>query len=181
MRRTKFALADVFGVDRPPEPGGHVQDHPVQHAFGAGRSVYIPRIEPSTPPPPAQINYNFGNQYWTLPKNYTNLVGAVTWAANNRLAAEIQAPLSVAAELAAQKGSNTWLLHLVNFDFTRPVRDIAVCLRTPAGLKVQEASVESPDFESRDLLTATVRDGVVFFRVPRLLVYDLVQVKLASQ
>jgi hypothetical protein len=181
LRRAKFGLADVFGVDRPPEPGAPAQDQAVRHAFGAGRSVYIPRIEPSTLPPPAQINYNFGNQYWTLPKNYKDLVGAVAWAANNRLAAEIHAPLSVAAELAAQKGSNTWLLHLVNFDFTHPVRDIAVCLRTPAGLKVQEASVESPDFESRDLLTATVRDGVVFLRVPRLLVYDLLQVKLASQ
>jgi hypothetical protein len=87
----------------------------------------------------------------------------------------------VAVELIAQKGSNTWLLHLVNFDFTHPVRDIAVRLRIPAGMKVQEASVESPDFESRDALAATVRDGVASFRVPRLQVYDLVQVKLASQ
>jgi hypothetical protein len=199
LRRAKFALADVFGVDRPPkrgapttallggfseakpEPAPPEQNRPVQHAFGAGRSVYIPGIEPSTPPPPAQINYNFGNRYWTLPNNYKDLLSAVAWAANDRLAADIQAPPSVAVELIAQKGSNTLLLHLVNFDFTHPVRDIAVRLRIPAGMKVREASVESPDFESRDALAATVHGDVASFRVPRLQVYDLVQVKLASQ
>ncbi len=180
LRRPKFALADVFGIDKP-EPAPSAQDSPIQHSFGAGRSVYIPRVEPSTPSPPAQINYNFDNQYWTLPRNYKDLVSAVAWAANDRLAADIQAPLSVAVELIAQKDSNTWLLHLVNFDFTHPVRDIAVRLRIPAGMKVQEASVESPDFESHDTLAASVRDDVAFFHVPRLQVYDLVQVKLAAQ
>jgi hypothetical protein len=198
LQREKFALADVFGVDRPPHSGAPTtamlagafpvkpepapgSDHPVQHAFGAGRSIYIPRIEPSTAPPPAQINYSFGNQYWTLPKNYKELLSAVAWAANDRLVADIQAPLSVAVELIARKDSNTWLLHLVNFDFKHPARDIAVRLRVPAGMKVGEASVESPDFDSRDALAPTVRDGVASFRVPRLQVYDLVQVKLASQ
>ena len=199
LRRGKFALADVLGLDRPPlttvpttarlaggfeapsqttQPGW---DRPVQHAFGAGRSVYIPRIEPSTPPPPAQINYNFGNQYWTLPKNYKDLLSAVEWASDGRLAAGVDAPPSVAAELIARKDSNTWLLHLVNYDFTHPVSGIAVRLRIPAGMKVAEASVESPDFDARETLAATVHDEVASFRVPRLQVYDLVQVKLASQ
>ncbi|MEK7406188.1 MAG: hypothetical protein AAB225_13870 [Acidobacteriota bacterium] len=201
LRRPKLGLADVFGLDLPPKPGvpntarlagftdpklegapGAAElNRPVQRAFGSGRSVYVPRIEPSVAPPPPQIDYNFGNQYWSLPKNYKELVSAVEWASNNQLAAEIQAPLSVTAELHEQQSSNTWLLHLVNFDFTRPVRDIAVRVRVPAGMKVREAFVESPDFESRQPLGASFREGLVSFLVPRLRIYDLVQMKLEKQ
>jgi hypothetical protein len=199
LRRGKFALADVFGLNRPPQPGAPTtarlagfpeakaesvaaaENRPIQHAFGSGRSVYIPQIEPSTPPPPPQINYSFGNQYWALPKNYKDLVSAVSWASNERLTAEIEAPLSVAAELIARKDSSTWLLHLVNFDIRHPVRDIAVRLRVPAGMKVQEATAQSPDFETCHTLAATTRGDLASFRVPRLQIYDLIEVKLTRQ
>ena len=201
LRRPKFGLADVFGLELPPKPGAPntarlagftdpkleaaptaaALNRPVQRAFGRGRSVYVPRIEPSVVPPPPQIDYTFGNQYWSLPKNYKELVSAVEWASNNQLAAEIQAPLWVTVELHEQKSSNTWLLHLVNFDFTRPVRDIAVRVRVPAGMKVREAFVESPDFESRQALSTSFRENLVSFRVPRLQIYDLVQMKLEKQ
>ncbi|MCZ2150096.1 MAG: hypothetical protein LC126_20255 [Bryobacterales bacterium] len=196
LRRPKFGLADVFGVDSPAKPGvpttavlagapetkheSAAAERLVQHTFGKGRSVYIPRIEPSTPPPPAQINYSFGNQYWTLPRNAKDMVSALDWASDGKLVADIQAPASVAVELEEQRGSKTWLLHLINFDFQHPARDIAVRLRLPAGARVREAVVSSPDLETRDTLKPAMQGDTVSFRIPRLAIYNLVRIQLTS-
>lgn len=200
LRRPRFALADVFGLDVPPKPGvvneaqiagfvdpdldtpaqRGVPNQPVRRVFGSGRVVYVPRIEPSVAPPLPQINYNFSNDYWKLPKNYRELVSAVNWVSNDELPTAVEAPLSVALELDEQKTSNTWLLHLINYDFTHPVRNIAVRMRVPFDARVQEAIVESPDDGARRAIGVNTRDGLVSFQVPFLHVYDLVRMKLEN-
>jgi len=168
LRRPKFGLADLFGIDTP-------SSKPVQRQVGKGRVFYLPRIAYSTEPPVPSLNYRFTNEHWKLPKNYPELLAAVKWAAGDRLTLSVQAPLSVAAELVEQRSSGNWILHLVNFDFARPVVNIPVHLRLPEGRNLKEAVMETPDGSGSQLLKASITEGVAFFRVPTLRVYCLVR------
>ena len=174
--RDRFGLADVFGIDRP--PAANQGNKPIQRAFGKGRAVYIPRIEPSTPPPPPDTNYNFTNRYWTLAKNHPDMVAAVKWAARDEFSADVEAPLWVTMELAQQPGTNSLLLHLLNFKTTVPLANIPVKLSIPAGMKVKEAVVETPDGGGRQVLNVATTGQTVSFRVPALKIYDLVLLRL---
>jgi len=176
LARDRFALADAFGQDRP--PAASQGNKPIQRTFGKGRVVYIPRIESSTPPPPPDTNYNITNRYWTLPKNHAEMVAAVKWAAREQFSAEVEAPLWVTMELARQPGTNSLLLHLLNFKTTAPVADIQVKLNIPAGMKVKEAVVETPDGGGRQVLSVVGNGQTVSFRVPALKIYDLVLLRL---
>ena len=70
--------------------------------YGTGRVVYIPRIEPAVAPPPAKLVYNFGDEYWRLPKNAAQIVKAIEQVAGMPLSARVSAPPSVTIELARQ-------------------------------------------------------------------------------
>jgi hypothetical protein len=176
LRRRSFGLADLFGVDQPipdDQPG-----KAIQRRFGRGRVVYVPRIESASSPPPPQMSYYVGSQQWKLPKNYRELAGLVTWAADGQLTATIEAPVWVTAEFAQQPSSNTWLLHLVNYNFTKPVGAIPVSLRIPTGFRLKAATLETPDKPGRETLRVDGREGVITFRVPCLKVYDLILLSL---
>jgi len=49
-------------------------------------------------PPPAQMSYNFSNQYWRLSKDARQLVGTARKVAGGPLDASVNAPPSVAGE-----------------------------------------------------------------------------------
>lgn len=172
LRRSKFGLADLFGRDMPTaltEPAT-----PVERAYGRGRVVYIPRIEPSVEPPATKADYRFDNAYWKLPRNHDDLIGAVAWASRGDFPVSVDAPRSVTIELTRQAATGRLLLHLVNYDFRHPVAGIEVALRLPLGVTLDEIRLESPDFPGTQSLKGVVRNGRVSFRVPRLDVYDLV-------
>jgi hypothetical protein len=177
--RWKFGLAEVLGIDVPPTP-----DQPnevIRREFGKGRAAYVPRLEFSTNPPPPQMNYYVSSDYWTLPKNYQDLVDAVTWAARDELSVTVDAPKSVTLELAEQRSTRTRLLHLVNYNFTQPVRNLAVSLRLPPGVRVQEILLDSPDGEgSAKLKFSPTQGGLISFTVPQLKLYDLILCRTAS-
>jgi hypothetical protein len=176
LKRGKFALADLFGRDLPPAPGEAVA--PVRRTYGKGRVVYIPTVQPSVEPPPAHINYHFEGRYWKLPRNHEELIAAVEWASAGRLAAKVAAPASVTMELVEQKSTGTLLLHLINFDFRRPVENIDVSLRVPAGFAAGDVVLESPDDGRRETLATSTHTGALAFRIPRLAVYDLAVIRL---
>lgn len=172
LHRSKFGLADLFGVSGQPAAGA--PNKPVRSQYGKGRVVYIPRIEPSVEPPEAVMSYTFGNEYWSLPRNHKDLAEAVAWAAGGELSVRVDAPEFVTVELAEQKSTRTWLLHLVNYNPLRPQANLAVRLRPPAGFAIRRAMLTSPDDNVRRPLALAAKDGAVTFTVPRLKVYDLV-------
>jgi len=169
-QRMKFGLADLFGLEEPPAKGSS----PVRRPYGKGRVAYIPQIEAAVPAPRAQMHYTVANKYWKLPKNHSELLQSVKWAAGEELTAEVEAPEWVTMELARQRGTGLWLLHLVNYNTTKPVENIGVTVRMPAGMKLTEALVETPDGGGHQLLPVATQGQTVTFRVPRLKVYDLV-------
>ena len=178
-QRSAFGLADMFGLSGPPvdtAPNG-----PIKRQFGKGRIVYIPRITAAIPAPAPQMNYTVANAFWKLPKNYAELVDAVRWAAKNTLSADVDAPLWVTAEVADQESSHTRLLHLVNFKFSDPVKNIPVRVRIPAGLQLKEAICESPDLDTPQQIHVSANNGIASFIVPELHAYDLIVLRMQAQ
>jgi len=151
-RRSQPALADLYDTNR---------------------VIYVPHIAAAAPAPPAQMNYYIPNTLWKLPGNAEALFAAVKQAAGGRLSVEVEAPAWVTAELADQPATGTRLLHLINYKYQEPLREIPVKLRLPQGAQVREARMETPDGPSQEL-RFTVEGDTVSFRVPELKVYDLV-------
>jgi hypothetical protein len=141
--------------------------------YGKGRVIHVPDIEAAAPAPPAQMNHYIPNALWKLPRNTEALLAAVKQAAGSKLSAEVDAPSWVTAELADQPATGTRLLHLINFKFQEPLRDIPVRVRLPQGAKLREAILETPDGPIQKL-DASIEGDTVSFRVPELKVYDLV-------
>jgi hypothetical protein len=138
-----------------------------------GRVVRIAAVTPAIDPPAPRLNYRFDNRYWRLPRNHDELIAAVSRAASGRLSVKVEAPPSVAIEIARNRSTGVRLLHLVNYDFLHAVADIAVTL---PGSGPAQVVIETPDSGERQALRVTPRDGDLTFRVPRLSTYALVTV-----
>lgn len=173
LERDRFGLAELFGLDRPPAPGR--PNTPLRRPHGEGRVVYIPRIEPAVEPPPAQMTYAFGSEYWKLPRNAADLVEAVLWAGAHRPV--INAPASLAVEIVRQRGTGTLLMHLVNYNHRKPAENLQVSWRLPAGAGVSRAVLESPEQSGPRELSLTVREGVAHLRLPPVAVYAVLRLE----
>jgi len=177
--RTRFGLAELLGVDQP--LAANQENKPMQRTFGKGRVVYIPRIEPATAPPPAEMNCDIDNRYWVLPKNHPDLATSVRWAAGGELSVTVDAPLWVTLELARQPSTDTLLLHLINFKVNEPLKQVAAKVRVPDGYVVREAVVETPDSRGAQALKIDAQGAFASFRLPSLKVYDLVLLRLEKK
>lgn len=170
LKRDRFAMADMFGIDLPPTGKSAA---PVRNSFGKGRVVYFPALEPAVDSPDPRMSYDFPNRYWHLPRNYAAFVEALRWAAGGS-GVTVDAPLSVAAEWARQEGTGTLLLHLVNYDFAKPVRNVTAKLHLQPGFYPGSVTLESPDSGQKADLTPVVKDGEAEVRIPELGVYSLI-------
>jgi hypothetical protein len=70
---------------------------------------------------------------------------------------------------------------LLNYNCTKPVSGISVSLRLPAGLRLREATLDTPDGAGPQRLAAQTQNGVISFQVPRLAVYDLILLRTEGQ
>ncbi len=178
-QRSSFGLADLFGLSEP--PAYSAPNAPVQRRFGKGRVVYIPRIEPQIAPAPPQMTYSVHNALWKLPRNHETLVSSVRWASGDKLCVEIDAPEWVTAEVAEQETPPySRLLHLINFKFREPVRNIQVRFQIPEGRRLREAVLRSPDQES-STLEFSVKDREASLIIPELQAYDLLLLRMDSR
>jgi hypothetical protein len=146
--------------------------------FGKGRVVYLPRVEPSIAPPPPQMNYSFGNQYWKLPVNHAEMVAAVRWAAGGHLSIEVVAPPSVVVELAHQPSTKSVLIHLLNYDIDKPAESVRVNYRVPAGSRLREVLQDDPEMKSPQPLHFELQANVASFVIPRIRLYRLALLRL---
>ncbi len=144
-------------------------------AFDAlqGRVSRIPAIIPTVDPPPARLNYRFENRCWRLPRNHAELIAAVRGAAPGPMPVRVDAPPSVAIELAGQSATGRRLLHLVNYDFRHPLANVPVAI---AGSGAVRITIESPDEPGKQTLAVTAHNNELSFRIPRLSTYALVTI-----
>jgi len=149
--------------------------------YGDGRVVYLPKIEPA---PDAKYAATSGTGYrdippaqWKLPANWNELVEAVEWACGGNLSLKVYAPLTVVAELLMKTDKTRMMLHLVNFD-NNALGDLNVDLRIPFERKIRKVMLLSPDFEKKIPLKFNEVGDRIFFKVPKLIIYDLILIQL---
>jgi hypothetical protein len=169
--RERRGLADLFGRET-------AFSRAVRSRYGEGRVVYIPRIEPATPPPAPRLGAIISSSLWKLPLNNDELVAAVKWAADGRISVTVEAPAWVTLELARQDASNTWLLHLVNYNPARRADNIPVDFRIPVGFRLKAVELRTPESGESRTLDVRVANGMAHLVVPSLGVYDLILFRL---
>ncbi len=182
QRRREFGLKDLLKVEAPPWRGANEPEEllkvlPVRNQVGRGRVVYVAGVRPTVEKPPAA---HMVSQYWRLPVNWKELVEAVNWAAAGRLSLEVNAPLSVVAEVTEQRAEGKLLVHLLNYDVARTplLSNIEVSLGIPEGKKVGRLSLLSPDEENTLSPSFVITNRRVSFTVPRLRTYELAVIQL---
>jgi hypothetical protein len=148
---------------------------PIRNRVAKGRVVYIPEVKPSIPRPPDEP---MTSRYWKLPVNWAELIDSVKWAAGRDLSLEVQAPLTVTAELLHQKEAGALVVHLINYDAARhpSVKDIRIRLDAQKIGKVKQVFLHSPDIEEVHSLPFIEMEGKVRFSVPSLETYGIVTV-----
>jgi len=177
--RDKFGLADLFGIETP--PAGNQPNVPVHRQSGSGRVVYIPRIEAAVAPPPATMTYRVRHMYWKLPKNHSDLINAVRWAAGADLTADVQAPDWVTIEFVQDQAKHCLFLHLLNFKFTEPLAGIPVKISVPAAFRLRQAIIDTPDGAPPRTVAVTMQGQTALFRIPELKMYNLVKLQMEKQ
>lgn len=176
--RRDFGLRGLLKIPVPPPPEGEpVTDivhpgPPIHNVVAKGRTVYIPEVKPSIRRPPDEP---MTSRYWKLPENWAELIDSVKWAAGGDLSLDIQAPLTVTAELLHQAEAGALVLHLINYDAARhpSVKDIAIRLDARKIGEVKQVALHSPDGGEVHSLPFRETEGHVSFSVPSLETYSM--------
>mgnify|MGYP006176256989 CR=1 FL=1 len=181
QRKRDFGLQDIFQVNAPEWHGANppedILNIPIQkNQIGKGRVVYIPEVEAIVQKPPAAP---MTSQYWSLPRNWKDLIQSVHWASDNRLSLGVDAPLYVTSELTEKADGSALMLHLLNFNFMKTgVENIKVDVQVPEGRKVGEIVALTPDGRPDQILDFKLSGKRILFTVPSLAVYNVVVLKL---
>ncbi len=145
---------------------------------GGGRTVYIPAIEFDGPLPPDEPYFNLGTDFWRRPKNWEDIVDAISWAAGEKFPISVKAPDSIAMNLLEQTAKQRRILHLVNYDMEKnpSVSNIAIQCATPKGKPAKAIQFYSPEAESGRPIDFHMEGAEAVFIAPTLQAYGVVTV-----
>ena len=175
-RLSGAALSDLFGGDVA-QAG-----EPVGAEYGKGRAVFLPGLEPSAAPDP---NFeptvwtrarSYDHRLWALPRNATDFVEAVRWAAKS-LALRVAAPDTVVAELMRQRSAARVILHVLQYETGAKPVPVRCSLAAAVPLKVHELELLSPDHAPVKIPLVKATRGVRL-TIPALKVYTAVAIPL---
>jgi hypothetical protein len=139
---------------------------------GRGRVVYLPGVEFDGPLPPREPYFVVGPPFWKRPKNWKQVVDAVTWASGGPMPLAVSGPEYVAANLVEQQQKRRRMVHLVNYNRQNPsVQNIQVKCELPEGSQVRDVRLYSIDQENGEQLQAQMQGRNAVFTVPKLNVY----------
>ena len=146
--------------------------------YGQGRCVYIPVIEFDGPVPPDQPYFTIGTLFWRRPKNWKDLVDAVSWAARDTFPVNVSGPEFLAINLLEQSAKRRRIIHLVNFkaEQKQAIEGIVIRCALPEGKPANAVRFYSPDLSSEKVLDFHMQGSEVVFTVPALNVYGVAAV-----
>lgn len=146
---------------------------PTRKQFGHGRVAYFPAIEFDGPMPPAEPYFTIGQEFWKRPKNWRELVDAVTWAAQADIPLGVAAPDFVAANLVEQSERGRRMVHLVNYNSAKmpAIQDIKVRCAVPEGKSANAVRLYSVRSDAGDTMNFRMQDASAVFTVPQLNTY----------
>lgn len=150
----------------------------LRKTYGRGRAAYIPVIEFDGPEPPDQPYFTLGPEFWKRPKNWNDLVDAVSWAASNKLPVQVAGPEFLGMNLVEQSTKRRRIIHLVNYNAERSPSpgNIVIRCATPEGKAATAVRFYSPDLENDKALDFHIQGAEAVFAVSALNVYGVVVV-----
>jgi hypothetical protein len=151
---------------------------PQRKTFGSGRTVYIPAVEFDGPMPADQPYFTLGPEFWKLPRNWRDLIDAISWASEEKLPVSVVAPEFVAMNLIEQSAKHRRIIHLVNYDAANnpSIADISIRCATPQGNPAEAVQFYEPDAKDGQLLDFRVDGNEAIFTLPALGTYGVVTV-----
>lgn len=151
---------------------------PTRKQVGPGRVVYFPGIEFDGAMPPAEPYFTIGQEFWKRPKNWQELVDAVSWAAQGEIPLQVNGPDFLAANLVEQPDKRRRLVHLVNYNTgaTPSIENIQVRCAMPKGKLVSAVTLYSVHSDAGDALNFRMQGLHAVFTVPSLATYCMVAV-----
>lgn len=147
---------------------------PIRKQTGRGRVVYIPEIEFDGPLPKAEPFFEIGRRFWKRPKNWRDLVDAVTWASGGDPLLKASGPDFLIANLVEQPEKRRRIVHLVNYNpkASPTIDNIAIECALPAGAKAHSVTVYSPDLAAAKPLQFHMDESKAAFLVPSIRTYS---------
>jgi hypothetical protein len=151
---------------------------PTQKQVGQGRVVYFPGIVFDGAMPSAEPYFVIGQEFWKRPKNWQELVDAITWAAQGDVPLQVKGPEFLAANLVEQTEKRRRLVHLVNYNTgaAPSIENIQVRCAVPKGNSASAVTLYSVHSDAGDSLNFHVQGSDAVFTVPRLATYCMVAV-----
>ncbi len=151
---------------------------PVRKECGKGRVVYFPGIEFDGPLPPPEPYFKVGTAFWKRPKNWKQLVDAVSWASQEDVPLQVLGPDFLVANLVEQPEKQRRLVHLVNYNTKQipSIESIEVKCALPKGKSANAVRLYSANSNTGATLSFRMQGSQAVFTVPMLNTYCMVQV-----
>jgi hypothetical protein len=151
---------------------------PQRKALGRGRSVYISELEFDGSSPPDQPYFTLGTEFWKRPKNWQDLVDAISWAAGEKMPVSVIAPDFVAMNLLEQIAKRRRIIHLVNYgtEANRSIAGISIRCATPEGKTATAVRFYAPDESESKPIDFRLEGTEAVFKAPELQTYGVVTV-----
>jgi hypothetical protein len=153
-------------------------NQPWRKTVGRGRTVYIPAIEFDQTAPPDEPYFTLGDECWKRPKNWQDIVDAISWVVGEKLPVSVSAPDFVAMNLLEQTAKQRRIIHLVNYDADKnpSVANIAIRCATPEGKPTIAVRFYALDADDGKPVEFRVEGEEAVFTVPALRAYGVVTV-----
>lgn len=151
---------------------------PVRKQVGLGRVAYFPGIEFDGALPPPSPYFTIGTEYWKRPKNWRELVEAISWAAQGEIPLRVGGPDYLVANFIEQPEKRRRLIHLVNYNSNDApsIENIEIECEAPEASAVSSVRLYSADSELPSEMKFTMRGAKALFTIPKLKVYCMVAV-----
>ena len=152
---------------------------PARKEVGHGRVVYLPGIEFDGPLPPREPYFHIGPSFWKRPKNWKQVIEAVSWTSQGDVPLQVSGPDFLAANLVEQPEKRRRLVHLVNYNSGEmpSIENIEVKCAVPEGKSANAVTLFSIDAEDGTALDSHMQGSDVAFTVPRLNTYGIAVVR----
>jgi hypothetical protein len=151
---------------------------PVRKEFGQGRVVYFPGLEFDGPLPRPEPYFSIGTEFWKRPKNWKELVDAVSWAARGNVPLQVSGPDFLGVNLVEQLEKRRRLIHLVNYNTGNipSIENIELKCAVPEGKSAGAVKLYSADLDAYLTLNFQMQGLQALFTVPKLNAYCVVAV-----
>ncbi|MEO6828527.1 MAG: hypothetical protein ABI164_01860, partial [Acidobacteriaceae bacterium] len=149
-----------------------VAEAPVRKEFGRGRVAYLSGIEFDGALPPHEPYFNIGPAFWKRPKNWKDLVDAVSWVAQGDVPLHVTGPDFLGVNLVEQPEKRFQAVHLVNYNRqVRSLENIQVQCAMPEGKSPSAVRLYSVDWDAYKTLDFKMRGSNAVFTVPKMNTY----------